>query len=135
LRRQAITFSLRRTRLRQFLFSLQVFFVFDCALDGVDGVLDDDESLTHPFRLAALVWLRQCIRKIATLFYLTVPSLNQFSNVLVSLSHGVISLEESRFACLARFEIAQRDDREGLRGIIMRAFGKAPGNLAMCRIA
>ena len=63
----------------------QVFFVFDCPLDGLDGVLDVDEGLTHPFRLAALVRLRQCIRNVATLFYLTVPCRNQLSNVLVFL--------------------------------------------------
>jgi hypothetical protein len=43
--------------------------------------------LTYPFRLAALVWLRQRMRKVATLFDLTVCSLNQLSNVLVFLSH------------------------------------------------
>jgi hypothetical protein len=43
------------------------------SLDGLDGALDNDGGLTHPFRLAALVWLRQCIRKVATLLYLTSP--------------------------------------------------------------
>jgi hypothetical protein len=43
-----------RTRFRQFVFGFQLLFVFDCALDGLDGALDDDEGLTHPFRLTAL---------------------------------------------------------------------------------
>ena len=43
--------------------------VLDGPLDGLDGFLDVDEGLTHPFRLATLVCLRQCIRNVATLLY------------------------------------------------------------------
>jgi hypothetical protein len=52
----------------------------DGPLDGLDCVLQVDEDFTHPFRLSALVCLRQCIRNVATLLYLTVPTRNQLSN-------------------------------------------------------
>ena len=56
---------------------MSTFVVLDGPLDGVDRVLEVDEDFTHPFRLTALVCLRQCIRNVATLFYLTVPGGNQ----------------------------------------------------------
>jgi hypothetical protein len=62
--------------------------VLDRPLDSLNRVLDVDEDFTHPFRLTALVGLRQCIRNVATLFYLTVPGSNQLSNVLIFLSHS-----------------------------------------------
>ena len=57
--------------------------MLDGPLHGLDRVLEVDEDFTHPFRLAALVCLRQCIRNVATLLYLTVRSRNQLSNVLI----------------------------------------------------
>ena len=64
----------------------QISFVFDGSLDGLDRVLEVDKTFTHPFRLAALVCLRQYIHNVATLFYLAVSGSNQLSNVLIFLS-------------------------------------------------
>ena len=44
--------------------------------------------LMKTFHLSALVCLRQCIRNVATLLYLTVPSRNQLSNVPISFSQS-----------------------------------------------
>jgi hypothetical protein len=49
----------------------QYLLVLDRPLDSLNRVLAVDEDFTHPFRLTALVGLRQCIRNVATLFYLT----------------------------------------------------------------
>jgi hypothetical protein len=51
----------------------------------LDGPL---HGFAHPFRLSALVCLRQRIRNVATLLYLTVPSANQLSNVLIFFSQS-----------------------------------------------
>ena len=84
-------------------FARNVFFMRYRALDCLDCLLDGNESLAHPFRLAALVWLGQCTRNTATLFYLTVPGLDQFSRVLIFFSHAV----NSRWFTSATFQLVK----------------------------
>src|SRR5713101_7159670 len=57
-------------------------------LDGFNRVLDFDESLTHVFRVTAIVFLRQTLRDIAAVRNLSISCCYQLLNVLVILSHS-----------------------------------------------
>jgi hypothetical protein len=57
-------------------------------LDGFNCVLDFDESLTHVFRITAIVFLRQTLHQIASARNLSIPRCDQSLNVLVILNHS-----------------------------------------------
>jgi hypothetical protein len=57
-------------------------------LDGFNRVLNFDESLTHVFRVTAIVFLRQNLRDVAAVRNLSISRCDQLLNVLVILSHS-----------------------------------------------
>jgi hypothetical protein len=58
------------------------------ALNSFNPVLDFDESLTHVFRVTAIVFLRQVPRDVAAVRNLSISRCDQLLNVLVILSHS-----------------------------------------------
>jgi hypothetical protein len=57
-------------------------------LDGFNCVLDFDESLTHVFRITAIVFLRQTLREVAPVRNVSVSCCDQSLNALVILNHS-----------------------------------------------
>jgi hypothetical protein len=56
-------------------------------LDGFNHLLDFDESLTHVFRVAAILFLRQSFHDVAAVRNFSISCCDQLLNVLVILSH------------------------------------------------